>query len=108
MLQMTFATNIYKVFETQTSQVYRFIAPQAPAALPMQNTEVAILGLKCGRCGANQKIQADLGKKQPLQAGHVPFPANNLPACSQCGAQQDLSDARREVEAGAKKKIVSW
>lgn len=30
LLQMTFATNIYKVFETPTSQVDRFIMQQVP------------------------------------------------------------------------------
>ncbi len=36
LLQMTFATNIYKVFETTQTQIYRAMAPPAP---PMQQSQ---------------------------------------------------------------------
>jgi hypothetical protein len=31
LLQMTFSTNIYKIYETQVSQILKFTAPQVPS-----------------------------------------------------------------------------
>lgn len=110
LLQMTFATNIYKVFETPTSQVYRFIMqqvppPQSPPA--SAEAEVAIIEAKCGKCNTPNRVQANLGKSRPLQAGCVAFPTNNKLTCPNCGAEMDLADARRQIEGQAKKPVVA-
>lgn len=106
LLQMTFATNIYKVFETPTSQIYRFIAPAAPPP-PAQQGDVAVVEVPCGKCGRVTKVQASLGKAQPLRSGHIPFPANDILACPQCGAETDLGDLKRQLEAQTKKPVVA-
>jgi Serine dehydrogenase proteinase len=109
LLQMTFSTNIYKVFETPKSQIYRFMSPQvAPPQGPYPaEAEVAILEIPCGKCGTKSKVQANLNRNQPLQAGCLPFPADNRFPCPTCGAVTDLSDARRQIEAQSKKPVVS-
>lgn len=109
LLQMTFATNIYKVFETPRSQIYRFLAPQVatPQGPSPADAEVAILEIPCGKCGTKSRVQANLNRNQPLQAGCLPFPADNRFSCPTCGAVSDLSDARRQVEAQSKKPVVS-
>lgn len=106
LLQMTFATNTYKVFETAASQIYRFIAPAAPAP-PQVGGDLAIVEVVCGKCGAKTKVQANLGKALPLRPECVPFPGNNVLACPSCGGETDLGDLRRQIEAQAKKPVVT-
>lgn len=108
LLQMSFATNIYKVFETPESQIYRFMAPQVPppaAATPV-GANIGTLELTCGKCGKVSRVQANLGERQPLEPGSIPFPADNKFACPGCGTVADLSDARRQLEAQSKKPVV--
>lgn len=105
LLQMTFATNIYKLFETATSQIYRFVAPPAPAP-GQQLGDMAMVEVECGKCGQKTKVQANLGTAHPLQPGCAPFPADNAFVCPGCGAQTDLGDLRRQLEAQAKKPVV--
>lgn len=110
LLQMTFASSMYKLFETPESQIYRFIAPQIPAPagpLPLGDASVAIIEAKCGRCAQQSKIQANLGQSQPLQEGCLPFPSDNKLKCPSCSAEMDLSEARRQLEAQVKKPVVA-
>jgi hypothetical protein len=106
LLQMTFATNIYKVFETPTSQIIRFIAPAAPAP-PAQQGDLAVVEVPCGKCGRVNKVQVNLGKAQPARPGCIPFPANDILACPQCGAETNLGDLKRQLEAQTKKPVVA-
>jgi hypothetical protein len=105
LLQMTFATNIYKVFETPDSQIYRFIAPVVPAPAE-QPGNVAVIDVRCPRCRAASKVQANLGQQHPLQEGCVPFPKDNQFNCPGCGAPIDLSQVRRQLEMQTKKPVV--
>ena len=103
LLQMTFSTAIYKVFETVDSQILRFIGQQVQ---PQGGPGSAIVEFTCPQCGAQAKVQASVGKKQPLQPGCIPFPADNKLKCPSCGAEADLSDARRQIEAQTKLPVV--
>jgi hypothetical protein len=103
LLQMTFASNLYKIYETSESQVLKFLMPQVP---PPQAVDVAVLDVQCNNCKAAFKVQANLGSKKPLQPGVIPFPAHNKLHCPQCGVEHDLSDARRQLEAQTKKPVV--
>ncbi len=105
LLQMTFAGNIYKLVETPTSQVYRFMGAQVPA--PPDGAELAFVDAKCSKCGKALRVQANLGRSQPTQPGALPFPADNRLTCPTCGNLIDLSEARRQIEAQAKKQVVS-
>jgi hypothetical protein len=108
LLQMTFATNIYKVFETPDSQVYKFISIQQAPGMPQSLTDVNVVTIEipCGNCKQPSKIQANLKQGIPLQNGSLPFPSNNKFTCPACGSENDLSDARRQIEAQTKKQII--
>lgn len=105
LLQMTFATNIYKIFETPTSQILRFLGPPAPS--PDQSAgDAAIVELACQKCGHKAQIQANLGRALPLKEGHLPFPKDDVFRCPGCGGETHLGDLRRQIEAQARKPVV--
>lgn len=112
LLQMTFATNLYKIFETADSQVMRFLAPQLPtpqqlgAGLPTAGNAV-VFDFQCNKCNSPTRMQANLVKGAPLQPGCVAFPEDNKFRCPRCGTEHNLVDARRQIEAQFKKPIVS-
>lgn len=105
LLQMTFATAIYKVFETQDSQIYRFIAQNVSQQNP-KNAANVIIDFECSNCKKHSKIQASLDKKQALQNGCVEFPKDNKYKCQNCQTENNLSELRREIEAQTKKIII--
>ena len=45
LLQMTFATNLYKIYETPDTQIVKFLVPQVPT--PAQSPNVVIFDLQC-------------------------------------------------------------
>ena len=108
LLQITFATSIYKLFETSVSQIYRFIAPNVPPpAHKVQQHGILVMEVKCGNCGLVSHVQANIGKTMPLQEGHVPFPSDNKFRCPNCGSEADLSNARRQIEMQTKKQLTT-
>ena len=107
LLQMTFSSNLYKIYETPDSQVMKFLTPQM--ALPqqtLQSANNAIFDLQCGKCKTNSKIQANFGRPQPLEPNCLPFPPDNKFRCPSCGTEHDLSDTRRQLETQTKKRVV--
>jgi len=106
LLRMTFDTNIYKLFETPTSQIYRFLSPPAPPPQTKPAGELAMVDFQCPKCQNKSKIQANLSKSQPLQKGAMPFPKDNAFVCPNCGTQSNLVDLRNQIEAQSKKNIV--
>lgn len=107
LLQMTFETNIYKVFETPTSQVVRYEIPPGQRVAQPPDANVAVAEIECPKCHQKTKIQANLKPGVPLQPDHSPFPADNQFTCPNCGTQQALSPMRQQIELRTKKKIVS-
>ena len=112
LLQMTFNAGVYKIFETPVSQIYRMMRPQsAVPVLPAPGVATAADGaeidVECAQCHTVSKVQANLGKRNPLKGGHIPFPANNKLKCPKCGLELDLTDIRRQLEAVSKKQIVT-
>lgn len=109
LLQMTFSSNLYKIFETSDSQILKFLSPQVPAPQqinqPTSSAKV-VFDLQCSRCQHLSKIQANLVPNQPIAPGHIPFPADNKFRCPGCGIEHDLADARRQIEAQTKKPVV--
>jgi len=111
LLQMTFATNIYKLFETPSSQVMRFLVPQVPIPqsvapnLP-QAGGMLQFDFQCGSCKRTTGMQANLVQGVALEQGRMAFPPNNLFRCPGCGTQHNLADLRRQIEAQVKKPIV--
>jgi hypothetical protein len=106
LLQMTFVTNIYKVIETPQSQIYRALGAAVPSPQQMAKADKAEVDVQCGKCKTPMKVQANLGKAQPLTPGCLPFPADNKLRCPKCGAETDVTAARLQLEAMAKKPIM--
>jgi len=106
LLQMTFDTNIYKIFETKDSQIYRFVAQNVPSPSHLANADIAEFDVSCPKCQNKQVVQAGLGKASPLKPGRVAFPKNNKLKCNKCGVEIDLTAARQQLEAQTKKALV--
>lgn len=102
LLRMTFDTNVYKVFETPVSQIYRFIMPVGEAR-PGKAVKIAI---RCEKCNRAWSVQANLEPNQTIEPGCVPFPPGNKLRCPECNTEHDLSDLRRQIEMQAKRPII--
>lgn len=127
LLQMTFdTTNIYKVFETPDSQIYRWAASQAqiqlaipsgaqpPVARPGRPVPVAalpqpggaMLNFVCNACKRTYTLQADFDVQRPLQPGVERFPSNDVFICNHCHTSHNLIGLRRQIELQTKRKIA--
>lgn len=107
LLQMTFASNLYKIYETVDSQIVKFLMPQVlPPQQQLQPANKAFFEVQCHNCKTVSKLQANLGSPQPMQPGCVPFRQDNKFRCPNCGVEHDLSDTRRQLEAQTKKPLV--
>jgi hypothetical protein len=115
LLQMTFASNVYKVFETPTSQIFRMEAVQGPvlfgpsvpgmgqvSPLPLPNGANSIEAqVGCAKCGTKFVVQARLDKNAPKLPGAIQFPANNLIKCpgNGCTEVHNLKPLRDQLQA---------
>ena len=109
LLRMTLeSTNIYKLFETPTSQIMRFIGANVPPPQPIQDKQFnkVIVDFECPSCKSRYNIQANLGKGIPLENGKQPFPKNDIFICPNCKAQSNLGQIRLQIEAQTRKRIV--
>lgn len=108
LLQMSFETNIYKLYETPTSQIYRSTnqTPPIDKQILQKLPNPLVVEFECGKCKATSKIQINFEKSFPLNPGAFPFPRNNKFKCPSCGAESDVLGLRQQLEAQTKKKIV--
>lgn len=108
LLQMSFETNIYKIYETPNSQIYRSTnqTPPIDQQIIQKFPNPLIVDFECGKCKAKSKMQINFEKKFPLNPGTVPFPSNNKFKCPSCGAESDVLGIRQQLEAQTKKKII--
>ena len=111
LLRMGFeATTMYKLFETPTTNIYRFLGPAAPPVPPpalVGQPQVAQIDFVCPRCTHKTRLQANLGKKSRLQPGSTAFPADNKFKCPACGLEEDLGNLRKQLEAQSKQPVVN-
>jgi len=106
LLKMSFdTTNIFKIYETPNSQIYRYATPQVGTA-PQQMPDMALIEFECPNCKTKTKIQANLKEGVPMQKGSVPFPKDNVFMCPACNNRNDLSTVRNQIESQSKKKVV--
>lgn len=105
LLRMSFDTNLFKIFETPTTQIYRFTG-SAEQPLP-KVVDHAVVQVECPKCKTGLRIQANLRVGIVLQKGNVAFPtADNMLHCPQCGAIMNLHSLRLQIESQTGKKIV--
>jgi hypothetical protein len=109
LLQMAFSSNIYKVIETTDSQIYRFLLPQSGQEISKKakSEGKAIVEVECLKCNTLHKLQANIGKPQPLENGCLAFPADNKLSCTKCGNLLDLVELRRQIEGQTKGKVAT-
>jgi len=107
LLRMTFETNIYKLFETPQTQILRFLGTRPVSPAPTRSADVAQIEIKCPRCATLTLLQANLGRKMPLEHGRMAFPGDNKFKCPNCALETDLSSIRKQLEAETRKQIVS-
>jgi hypothetical protein len=111
LLQMTFSSEIYKVFETPTSQIYRALRAQTgvpgaePPALPA-NVSSASVEVPCNNCGEKLKLQANFVDGVPLEEGAIAFPLDNKLKCPSCNAENDIAEVRAQIENQAQRPVI--
>ena len=116
LLQMSFETNIYKMYETTTSQIYRMwqstVGTQLPG-IPMSGIPIMpiipnslLLDYFCAKCKTPQSIQVDFEQNIPLADGSIIFPRNNILKCKNCNGESNLLGLRQQIEAQTGKKII--
>lgn len=108
LLQMTFAGSIYKLFETPTSQImlHVLVGQQKLAGLIAPQADGCDVDVECPNCKTKTKVQANLGKEQPIKPGFKPFPKDDRFSCPGCGTEHSLAELRRSIEGQTKKPIV--
>jgi len=108
LLRISFETNMFKLFETLTRQIYRFSASgSVPNPVPsVQQANMLEIGVKCPKCQHETRLQANLDSDTPLQTGLEPYPvATDTLKCAKCGTEINLTNMRLQVEAQSGKKI---
>jgi hypothetical protein len=111
LMRMTFeSTNIYKIFETTSSQIYRFIANATnppPNTSKRKNIKTAELDYECPNCKNKFLIQANLEKNMALKPGLIPYPiSDNMFVCPKCNLKNNLSSVRLNIEATLGRRFV--
>ena len=105
LLQMTFQANIYKIFETKDSQIYRFINQNIPIPNLDNQANSLVIEIPCKKCNYINKVGGGLGRKIKIRAEHIPFPKDNILKCSKCGNEMNITEIRRSIEAQTKKVV---
>lgn len=107
LLRMSFDTNIYKIFETIDSQVYRFFIRDGRSIPNINKGEIAEIDFECPKCKARSRIQANLNKKSPIKPGNLSFPLkNDIFTCPNCKNETNIGQLRLQIESQSGKKIV--
>lgn len=108
LLQMSFETNIYKIYETTQSQIYRSINQTPPVNNNiLQNLPNPLIAdYECSKCKSHYKMQINFEEHFPIVDGAIPFPSNNKFKCPTCGAESDVLGLRQQLEAQTNKRIV--
>lgn len=108
LLRMSFETNIYKIYETPFSQIYRSINqnPIKPQDIIQNMPNPLTVNLVCNKCKGESKLQLNLDKIFPQKTDHILFPQNNKFKCPHCGSESDILGLRQQFEAQYKKRIM--
>ena len=119
LLQMTFASNIYKLFETPGSQILRMDVQRAPnvfgpgvqlpggaqpQAMAAMEAEVA-----CAKCGTKFVVQGRVDPRVPPTPGAIQMPADSLIKCPgpNCQEIHDLKALRKDIETATGRQIIA-
>jgi ClpP class serine protease len=106
LIKMTLeTTNIYKIFETTTTQILRFAISNAPQPQSNQaaNANVAV---ECPKCKSKFDMQIKLSPEVQNDVNKHQYPKNNIFICPNCKMNINLAPLRLQIESQTGKKIV--
>ena len=107
LLKITFdTTNMYKVFETPTSQIYMFVTPPAGQTPKPEDIGFVLIDFQCPNCKTITKLQANMKEGVPMQNGAVSFPSDDMFICPSCKSNINLGNLRKQIESQTKKHII--
>jgi uncharacterized protein YbaR (Trm112 family) len=90
-------TSIYKIYETPTSQLYRYLNVQGA---PVQQTpDHVIINVECPYCKTKLRLQANSKDGIALENGAISFPKDNVLICPACKKRLDLTKIKGERES---------
>lgn len=110
LLRMTFETNVFKIFETPVTQIYRFTGVEGvPSPQPsQQDVDLVEFKIPCSKCKVELSIQANFKQNVPVKPGNIHYPvADNVLRCPQCGTEHNLSTIRLQLEAQSGRRLVA-
>lgn len=98
LLRMSFeASSAYKIFETPSSQIYRFLAPgRAAHSQGRPGADRSLVGFTCPKCQARFVVQVNWREGVPSDPGAVPYADPVI--CPSCGEQNSLGRMRLQLE----------
>ena len=104
------STNIYKIYESESIEFYKAAIPQ-PSAPPQQQQGAGgpgnvMVDVRCDKCGATHRLQANFGAPQPLQQGAAPFPKDCMFICKNCRAVLNLMALKLQIESQIHRPII--
>ena len=112
LLRMSFENNMFKLYETPTSQIYRYnksVGPSAVGPAPANRPAFATsakVDFLCKKCNTKTPIQANFVTGMKVVSPTVSFPADNKFTCPHCGHVTDLTALRAQIESHSKKPIL--
>lgn len=112
LLQITFESNIYKIYETPTGVVLKFHNPrQGPVPPEKMREEVAKADgieadVPCPICKTQLPLQLKLKPGVPDNPDRIPYPKDDTLVCPNCGQNINLGSVRREIEGQIGRKVV--
>jgi len=108
LLQIAFErTTIYKIFETYTSQIYRFFGQMVQKDDAVVQANRAQIAVDCPKCGSKHCVQLNFAPGLPTQEGCYSYPADDNFTCPDCGMIINLADVRQQAEAQIKKPAIT-
>ena len=112
LLQITFESNIYKVYETPTGLVLKFHGgKQVPISPEKLRQEIAKANaidadIECPLCRHQIPLQLKLAPGVPDNPKRIPYPENDSLACPSCGRDVNLGAARTKIEREIGRKVI--
>jgi len=102
------STNIFKIYETPTSQIYRNIPIQgiAQQGNPPKNLDHVQAEIECGQCKKVIKLQANFKENIPLESGFMMMPKEDKIFCPACNNSIDIGNFKKTIEGQMMRRIV--
>ena len=107
LMQMTFESSIYKLFETPISQIARGVmVRQQVKQSPIKYTSDLTASTSCPACKRKINVQLKFSPTAVDKPGCLPYPANDLASCPHCGHRINMKEMRQKVEQQAGKQVI--